>query len=62
MFMVPETGIDRSKPPSMYGVDSLLAVDLRNRQSAHLQAELSIFDVLQSESLAKLGEVTAAKR
>jgi hypothetical protein len=61
MFMVPETDIDRSKPPSVYGVDSLLAVDLRNWLFAHLQAELSMFDVLQSESLTKLGELTAEK-
>lgn len=61
MFMVPETDIDRSEPPSVYGVDSLLAVDLRNWLFAHLQAELSMFDVLQSESLANLGELTAEK-
>jgi hypothetical protein len=61
MFMVPEADIDRSKPPSAYGVDSLLAVDLRNWLFAHLQAELSMFDVLQSESLMKLGELTAEK-
>ena len=61
MFVLPETEIDRSKPPSVYGVDSLLAVDLRNWLFAHLQAELSMFDVLQSVSLAKLGELTAEK-
>lgn len=61
MFVVPETNIDRSKPPSVYGVDSLLAVDLRNWLFVHLQADLSMFDVLQSESLAKLGELTAEK-
>lgn len=61
MFMLPETNIDRSKPPSVYGVDSLLAVDVRNWLFAHLQAELSMFDVLQSESLAKLGDLTAEK-
>lgn len=61
MFMMPEANIDRSKPPSMYGVDSLLAVDLRDWLFAHLQAELSMFDVLQSESLTKLGELTAEK-
>lgn len=61
MFMVPETEIDRSKPPSAFGVDSLVAVELRNWLFARLQAELSIFDVLQSESLARLGEVTAGK-
>lgn len=61
MFMVPEAEIDHSKPPSAYGVDSLVAVELRNWLFAHLQAELSIFEVMQSESLAKLGESTAQK-
>ena len=61
MFMVPEKEIDHSKPPSALGVDSLVAVELRNWLFTRLQAELSIFDVLQSESLVRLGEVTAEK-
>ena len=62
MFMIPETQIDKSKPMSEYGVDSLVAVELRNWLIARTQAEMSIFDVLQSPSLAALAEKIAARK
>ena len=62
MFMIPETQISMAKPMSEYGVDSLVAVGLRNWLIARTQAEMSIFDVLQSPSLAALVEEIAAKK
>lgn len=61
MFMIPEDEFDRSQPLARYGVDSLVAVELRNWLVSHVQAEMSIFDVLQSTSLAGLASKAAAK-
>jgi hypothetical protein len=61
MFMIPEAEIDKSMSMARYGVDSLVAVELRNWLVAGAQAEISIFDVLQSPSLSALAGKVAAK-
>lgn len=61
MFMIPTDEFDKSQPMSKYGVDSLVAVELRNWLVAHVQAEMSIFDVLQSVSLEALAGKAAGK-
>ena len=61
MFMIPEAEIDASLPTSEYGVDSLVAVELRNWLFAKAAAEMSIFDMLQSKSLNALAEKVATK-
>ena len=61
MFMIPEAEIDSSLPTSEYGVDSLVAVELRNWLFAKAAAEMSIFDMLQSKSLVVLAEKVAIK-
>jgi len=61
MFMLPETEVDAAKPTSEYGVDSLVAVELRNWLFVKAGAEISIFDMLQSKSLMVLAEKVAGK-
>ncbi|KAL9123055.1 MAG: hypothetical protein Q9187_000382 [Circinaria calcarea] len=61
MFLIPEQEIDESMPLSKYGVDSLVAVEMRNWLVSRAQAELSIFDVLQSATLTILAAKVAAK-
>jgi hypothetical protein len=61
MFMKPETDFDSSQPLSKYGVDSLVAIELRNWLVAVTKADVSLFDVLQSRSLADLAELTAGR-
>lgn len=51
--------IDSSRPLHSYGVDSLLAVDIRTWIIADLQAELSLFDVLGSASIYALASRVA---
>jgi zearalenone synthase (highly reducing iterative type I polyketide synthase) len=46
--------IDSSKPLHVYGVDSLMAVDIRTWILAHIRAEISLFDVLSSLAIAAL--------
>ncbi|GIJ86782.1 polyketide synthase [Aspergillus pseudoviridinutans] len=54
MFLVPVEDIDLSESPSQQGVDSLVAVEVRNMLFSQAGAELSIFNIMQSPSLAML--------
>ncbi|KAF4962500.1 hypothetical protein FSARC_9423 [Fusarium sarcochroum] len=54
MFLIPVEEIDLQESPSQHGVDSLMAVEVRNMLFNQAGAELSIFSILQSPSLTKL--------
>ncbi|KAF3760416.1 hypothetical protein M406DRAFT_86125 [Cryphonectria parasitica EP155] len=54
MFVMPEADIDPAQPLSRYGVDSLVAVELRNWLVPRARIEMSIFDLLGSSSLTGL--------
>lgn len=56
MFVVAETDIDVASPLARLGVDSLIAVELRNWVSAAVQADCSVFDIMQASSIAALAE------
>jgi acyl transferase domain-containing protein/NADPH:quinone reductase-like Zn-dependent oxidoreductase/SAM-dependent methyltransferase len=59
IFMIPVAEIDLSKPPAHFGVDSLIAVELRNMLVLQAAADISIFNILQTASLAALAAVVA---
>lgn len=61
IFMLDVGEIDLSNPPAQYGVDSLVAVELRNMLVLQAAADVSIFNILQSVSLATLAADVAAK-
>ncbi|KAL2807721.1 hypothetical protein BJX63DRAFT_61499 [Aspergillus granulosus] len=61
MFMLAVAEIDKSRALGKYGVDSLVAVELRNWLVSRMQTEISIFDILHSSSLMVLAEKAAAK-
>lgn len=61
IFMIPETEIAPTKPLSNYGVDSLVAVELRNMLSLRAGAEVSIFDIMQTASITALSVVVASR-
>lgn len=60
-FMIAETDINFDESLASYGVDSLVAVELRNWVLRQLKADISIFDVLQSKSLMTLAEKIACQ-
>ncbi|KAH7316922.1 KR domain-containing protein [Stachybotrys elegans] len=62
MFVVPEDDIEASQPLSKYGVDSLVAVELRNWLVPAAQCEISIFDLLGAKSLRDLAFTIAKLR
>lgn len=53
--------IDSSKPLHAYGVDSLLAVELRNWFAKELSADVAIFDIMGGLSIAAVGVTVAGK-
>ncbi|KAL4765263.1 uncharacterized protein BDW70DRAFT_155749 [Aspergillus foveolatus] len=61
IFMTPIAEIDLSKPPAHYGVDSLIAVELRNMLALQAAADISIFNILQTASLDALAGLVAEK-
>jgi NAD(P)-dependent dehydrogenase (short-subunit alcohol dehydrogenase family) len=61
MFLIAEESIIASKSLSEYGVDSLVAVELRNWLAAQLSSDISVFDVMQTQSLTALATTIAMK-
>jgi hypothetical protein len=52
--MLPANEIDLIQPSALYGVDSLIAVEIRNILVLQAGAEVSIFTIMQSVSLTVL--------
>ncbi|KAL9115228.1 MAG: hypothetical protein Q9227_001022 [Pyrenula ochraceoflavens] len=61
IFMMPLGDVDLSKKPGQYGIDSLVAVELRNMLVQQAAAEVSIFDIMQAVSLVDLAATVALK-
>jgi hypothetical protein len=61
IFMMPESEIDVGKGLAEHGVDSLVAVELRNMLALRAGADVSIFDIMQSSSISSLGSLVAAR-
>lgn len=51
IFSTPVAEIDVALPLSQHGVDSLVAVELRNWLSSVVKAKVTIYDILQSASV-----------
>ncbi|KAK5625586.1 hypothetical protein RRF57_001302 [Xylaria bambusicola] len=61
IFMLSANDIDLRQSLTQYGVDSLVAVELRNMLLLQAGADVSIFNVMQSSSLAALALDVAIK-
>ncbi|KAJ4296095.1 hypothetical protein N0V88_004797 [Collariella sp. IMI 366227] len=61
IFNIPLPDIDVELPLSRYGVDSLVAVELRNWLSASAKAKVSVFEILQSASITEFAALVAGK-
>lgn len=58
---IPSEDIDTSKPLHVYGVDSLLAVELRNYFAKELSADVPVFDITGGASFEVVGMTVARK-
>lgn len=61
IFNIPFSDIDIELPLSRYGVDSLVAVELRNWLSGGVRAKVTVFEILQSASLAEFAALVGSK-
>lgn len=60
MNMLPEE-LDANKPPNAYGVDSLVAVGVRNFVISSFGVQVSVFEVLSDATIAELAKTIAEK-
>lgn len=60
MNMLPEE-IDASKPPNLYGVDSLVAVGVRNWVFSNCGVQVSVFEVLSDRTVGELAVEIATR-
>jgi hypothetical protein len=61
MFTLPVEEVDPARSLADFGVDSLVAVEVRNWLAVTAGADNSIFDIMQSSSLADLAVKVAQK-
>ncbi|KAK7545386.1 beta-ketoacyl synthase domain-containing protein [Phyllosticta citricarpa] len=61
LMMVPASDIDANKPMSAYGVDSLVAVEVRNWIAKEMQVEVSVFEIMANIPLRQLAADLAGK-
>ncbi|OQE09842.1 hypothetical protein PENVUL_c005G09092 [Penicillium vulpinum] len=61
IFNIDAAGLDREAPLAQFGVDSLVAVDLRNWLGTSVKAKMSIFEILQSPSLQEFASFVAQR-
>ncbi|KAH8588309.1 beta-ketoacyl synthase domain-containing protein [Bisporella sp. PMI_857] len=54
LMMVPSSDIDSAKPMNTYGVDSLVAVELRNWMAKELLVEVSVFEIMANVPMRQL--------
>lgn len=60
-MMVPASDIDPAKPLNMYGVDSLVAVEVRNSLAVNLMVEVSVFEIMANIPIRQLAADLAGK-
>lgn len=58
---MPEEDIDVGRPPKAYGVDSLVAVGIRNWIGASCEVDVSVFELLSDASIYETAEGVVAK-
>ncbi len=56
VLRVPDERVDREKAVTALGLDSLMAVELRQRVLSDLGVELSVMEVLHGSTLAELAQ------
>ncbi|CAF9923421.1 MAG: hypothetical protein ALECFALPRED_002379 [Alectoria fallacina] len=61
LLTIAEENVDRKKPVVAYGLDSLVAVELRNWITLDLEANVSLMELMNSPSIEKLAGKIATK-
>lgn len=61
LMMMPESDVDEGKPLSAYGVDSLVAVEVRNWVARETGVDVSVFDLMANIPMRALAGDLAGK-
>ncbi|EME86352.1 glycosyltransferase family 69 protein, partial [Pseudocercospora fijiensis CIRAD86] len=61
LMMIPAADVDANKPLSVYGVDSLVAVEVRNWIAKEMLVEISVFDIMANVPMKQLARDLAGK-
>lgn len=61
LMMMPESDVDEGKPLSAYGVDSLVAVEVRNWIARETGVDVSVFDLMANVPMRALAGDLAGK-
>ncbi|KAK1595137.1 beta-ketoacyl synthase domain-containing protein [Colletotrichum navitas] len=61
LMMMPEDDVDAGKPLSAYGVDSLVAVEVRNWIAKEVAVDVSVFDIMANIPMRQLATDLAGK-
>lgn len=61
VLSMPQENIDASKPMHVFGVDSLIAVEIRNWFNKKLNANVTVFDILGNVSISQVCFEAAGK-
>ena len=59
ILCMPIENIDGSRPPHRFGVDSLVAVELRNWYTSKFGVDMKVFEILGTQTIAEVGLVIA---
>lgn len=58
---IPIADVDAAKPIHALGVDSLVALEVKYWFMKEIKSDLTIFEIMEKESLYALGELAAGK-
>ena len=61
MLAMVKADIEAEQPPHMYGVDSLVAMEVRNWFAKAIVADVAVFEILGDESMRKLAREVARR-
>lgn len=61
LMMMPESDVDAGKPLSAYGVDSLVAVEVRNWIARETGVDVSVFDIMANIPMRALAGDLASR-
>jgi aryl carrier-like protein len=61
VLMVPREEMDQSRPIVVYGLDSLVAIEIRNWITRELEASLQVLELLTSSSITALAATILTK-
>lgn len=62
VLMVPREEMDQSRPIVVYGLDSLVAIEIRNWITRELEASLQVLELLTSSSITALASTILKSR